>query len=69
MIRLYQKEMCAFSNVDEEFDRILRVVDEETYLLDPGEAASSAVRPSITERQVLATVAVEKVSYGTLQTG
>ena len=60
--------MCAFSNVDEEFDRILRGVDEETYLLDSGEAASSAVRPLIIERQVLATVAVAEWSYGALQT-
>ena len=60
--------MCAFSNVDEEFDRFLRRIDEEKNLLDPGEAASSAVRPLITERQVLATVAVAEWSYGALQT-
>ena len=43
--------------VNEEFDQILREVDEDVYLKDPGEAALSAVRPPTTERQVLAALA------------
>ena len=44
-------------NVTEDFDRILREVDEDTYMKDPDEAAPSAVGPPTTERQVLAALA------------
>ena len=48
--------ICA-DNVMEEFDQILREVDEDMHLKDQGEAAPSAVGPPTTERQVLAALA------------
>ena len=62
--------MCAYNLNDDEFDRILMEVEEESsYLGDPSETAPSAVWPPTIERQVLVTLAVVEGRYGALQAG
>ena len=53
--------------VDEEFHAILGNTINKVLLDDPGEAGSNAVRsPTNSNRQVLATLAVTKGSYGVI---